>query len=1132
MTQIRARNHFKSQIPERNRIVEKLLANQAKKVILITGFPAQGKSTLAFQYIQHIRSEFLRITLDVTDSIPLYFCQTILTAAEKSLSLSDHKQLKDGLCEIIDASTSTQTIAHYQRWVMTLIRKIEYPVVIVFDNLEKLKKNTKTLRIIEALMSSVPENIQLIIISRWLPQLKFQRYILEGLAVLLTDRDLRLSVEEFKICWQSFFGRSLPIEKATRMFAKTNGWIGALALIASGLNAKISNSSEAYFDKILDGNLPAEFILYLQQEAFGSLSETHQKFLCKIASLRRMYPSDMLEIFEDESVISLMEQTLSMNLFIDKFTDRDKQPYYKFNHFYRSFLLEKQKQFLSRKQRNRINYRAAQFYENTQRPEMAIELYLKAGRRKEAKNLIKSVGIKLIKKRRFQIIDNWIAYFDDSEIKDDHLLYFLKFITQPRKDIAIRDGLPDQFIIKFFKSAKLEEALVLMSLTLESIILTGKHHTSADYLLQYAYNLLKNSEVNQYPEACAQLWLKVGIVNIYATGEIVKGIVACDTARRMGQLTNSIFIEVEAAAIESIGNALLGRISKAKKSFLIFKKLFSSEDYRLKSIGIVGECVINLIVDTPETFDGRIHQLITALEEGHMWCLGFYVVLLKFVRMISLEQFAAAEELVESIDNLLYPLPNPIWEYHLAFLKARLKYLQNDMDSARQLITKTIQTKPDLIKAGGIHYAHANLLAGIIDFRLGSPLTSRKYLQKAMVVFETLGATISKCETALILGALEVTSGQTTAGKQKLKLGIDLVNKKKNSSFFVLRHVDVALSVCIAFENKVPGAVDCIQLLVKKERYRPVFENLLKKRTAYFQESMQNSIKSLHKSIYRAGLKKIYIKTLGDFSVRKGEHFIEEKQWGGALPVNVLKAIISKGCYNVPKDLLMEELWPKLDPSAMERAYKVALHRLRKSLEPTMLRRYGSSYIHFRHNLISLDTDLVIIDFIEYTNAVKHAYQLSIKGELDAAWAIHNKADQIYAGPFLPSDQYAQWASERRESLNNMRIEQLIEIAQIQEARDQKKSAVEAYEKVLLYDQFNESALQKLMIHCKAIDCKPKAIKAFCNFKSVLEKELNLVPAEATEELYQSIVATKLPEVSKINLCSKLSSMKVDPAAA
>ena len=397
-----------------------------------------------------------------------------------------------------------------------------------------------------------------------------------------------------------------------------------------------------------------------------------------------------------------------------------------------------------------------------------------------------------------------------------------------------------------------------------------------------------------------------------------------------------------------------------------------------------------------------------------------------------------------------------------------------------------------------------------------------------MVVFEKLGATISKCEAALILGALEVTSGQTTAGRLKLKLGIDHVIQKKSSHFFVLRHADVALSVCIALENEVPGALDCIKILVSKRQYRHVFEDLLKKRATDFQRSRQHTIKTVHKSIYRAGLQKIYITTLGDFSVRKGEHFLDERQWGGAQPVNLLKTIISNGCYNVPKDLLMEELWPNLDPSAMERAYKVALHRLRKILEPTMLRCYGSSYIHFRHNLISIDSNLVNIDYIEYTNAIKLAYELSMDAKLDEALAIHKEADRIYAGPFLPMDLYAPWASERRESLKNIRIKQFFDIAQIQEERNQKKLAIEAYEKVLLYDPFNESALQKLMIHCTAFDCRPKAIKAFRDFKSVLEKELNLMPAEATKELYQSIVGKKDADVSKINLCSKQLPMGVN----
>ena len=68
-----------------------------------------------------------------------------------------------------------------------------------------------------------------------------------------------------------------------------------------------------------------------------------------------------------------------------------------------------------------------------------------------------------------------------------------------------------------------------------------------------------------------------------------------------------------------------------------------------------------------------------------------------------------------------------------------------------------------------------------------------------------------------------------------------------------------------------------------------------------------------------------------------------DKDWRARSPKLMLKALIALGASGVPKDLLIDDLWPQASPDSVESQFKVALHRLRYALEPLMDKSRGSS---------------------------------------------------------------------------------------------------------------------------------------------------------------------------------------------
>jgi CRP-like cAMP-binding protein len=114
------------------------------------------------------------------------------------------------------------------------------------------------------------------------------------------------------------------------------------------------------------------------------------------------------------------------------------------------------------------------------------------------------------------------------------------------------------------------------------------------------------------------------------------------------------------------------------------------------------------------------------------------------------------------------------------------------------------------------------------------------------------------------------------------------------------------------------------------------------------------------------GIPRIQIKTFGNFQVLRGETPIGDREWKAKQPQLLLKAVITRGGESVPRDVLIEDLWPEISAASPENTFGVVLHRLRKVLEPSLDKALGSSDVVLKKNLVSLRKDLCQVDLDEF----------------------------------------------------------------------------------------------------------------------------------------------------------------------
>ncbi len=250
----------------------------------------------------------------------------------------------------------------------------------------------------------------------------------------------------------------------------------------------------------------------------------------------------------------------------------------------------------------------------------------------------------------------------------------------------------------------------------------------------------------------------------------------------------------------------------------------------------------------------------------------------------------------------------------------------------------------------------------------------------------------------------------------------------------------------------------------------------------------------------------IRVLTFGNFQVFRGETRVPDQNWRAKAPKLMLKALIARGASGVPKDLLIDDLWPNASSDSVESQFKVALHRLRYALEPLMDKSRGSSYVILKDNLVSLRKDLCRTDLDEFLSLEKQGKRAEEAGDQGRAILCYRSAIEIYGGDFLAEDLYETWAEVKRYQLRTMYIDLLYRASGLYEAQGKSRKAIEYYKMIIKTDPICEAAYQKLMLIYSNGGMRAEALKVYEDCRKALEREIGVHPGRLTSSIYRKII--------------------------
>ena len=233
----------------------------------------------------------------------------------------------------------------------------------------------------------------------------------------------------------------------------------------------------------------------------------------------------------------------------------------------------------------------------------------------------------------------------------------------------------------------------------------------------------------------------------------------------------------------------------------------------------------------------------------------------------------------------------------------------------------------------------------------------------------------------------------------------------------------------------------------------------------------------------------VRVYTLGDFRVTVDGRPIAEQAWVRKAARQLLKILLSTHARRLSRAELTELLWPESPPDAASSNLRATTHALRRVLDASV---------------VQSDRDNLWLPLDERLWLDADEFQARISSARDAAdpLPLLEEADRLYAGMYLPDDQYEDWSIQRRDVLKRDWIELQLALAHERERRGSFDAAVLALNRLLDADRCDERAARELMTLLARTGRRAEARRTFQNLKEALKNELEAEPSDETVRVY------------------------------
>lgn len=306
---------------ERTHLFELVKQRKTAKIIWVNGSPGAGKTILVASLLkkQHVSFLWYRIDSDENDLADIFYFLAL--AAQKN-----HPKKKLNLP--VYTAEYADDIENFSRiFFCELFASLTKESVVVLDNCHELEKNGVFFRLIQIAINQLPEDMQLICISRNRLNSALKRLYLNNELLEIGNVELEFDDQEGHafLKWLDLQLNDLQIQQIQ---SKTHGWAAGMVLMARQFSI---------LGLTQDANTEENIFEYLASEILFHLPAKQREFLVSCALFTQLTVEMGMQLTGCKQTKSYLNELVSKNFLIKRV--EKSNPIYRFHPLFRDFLL-------------------------------------------------------------------------------------------------------------------------------------------------------------------------------------------------------------------------------------------------------------------------------------------------------------------------------------------------------------------------------------------------------------------------------------------------------------------------------------------------------------------------------------------------------------------------------------------------------------------------------------------------------------------------------------------------------------------------------------------------------------------------------------------------------------------------
>lgn len=370
-----------------NRI--KAMNIERHRAIIITAPAGYGKTTAVLLSLRKYAGSTHWYRIEKEDaSLSVFFANLIETLFEHDEKGSDSTRSLTSIGNIMEEYPLLSAVICQDAW--SCYAQDDAPQYLVFDDFQHVADNEAICETIRYLMSNMPKNIHIIVISRVNTGIRTEKLALAGEVVTIDDSRLLFSIDETNTLFSDLAEIEATPEYISDAYAYSEGWVSGIMLLIHTINRLKSGDKWA-----LEGNKQDVFH-YLLSEALQGIERDRVRQMAMISLLSDFTCEDLSAVFQMDDASSILEWLERHNLYIQKIGT--EPPSYRFHSLFQNALQQTIRGEFTDEEITAFHSTAAAHYEKTGRYRAAVQHYLCAQNTQSAINVAAVQGQKYMDK--------------------------------------------------------------------------------------------------------------------------------------------------------------------------------------------------------------------------------------------------------------------------------------------------------------------------------------------------------------------------------------------------------------------------------------------------------------------------------------------------------------------------------------------------------------------------------------------------------------------------------------------------------------------------------------------------------------------------------------------------------------